>query len=154
MGGLAHQILSILHFRIGDTKQSLLDFKNVLDTKNISNIYVKLGYLTSDTLPTLFCIYSELKENYNGNFGKLMNSILLITEPLLNNILFIHNYNSDQPTKLKFVYLTYNNKLGLSIPIVPTSILQSGKITHFFVNVEATGLFYKEQRNPNSKRHQ
>ena len=137
-------LLSILHFRIGDTKQSLIDFDNKSD-ENLSNIYVKLGYMTSDTLPTLYEIYSKLKENYNGNFGKLMNSILIVTDALLMHINFIHNYDAIQPTKLDFVYLTLNNKLGLSIPIVPTSIKQSGNITQFAVNIDKTKSFYTDQ---------
>jgi len=137
-------LLSILHFRIGKEKYSLIDFNSDSDKRTLGDmLYIKLGYMNTTTYTELCKIYADLKENYKGNFGKLIDSILKLPDATLQNINFTHTYDSLQPTKLDYIYLTKNNKIGLSLPIVPTSIKQLGKITQFTIDVDGTKTRYK-----------
>jgi hypothetical protein len=153
-------LLSILHFRISAQKYSvsLIDLSNSYDKDNINNSYDKdninkiyvigLGCMTGRTFSTLCTLYESIKTHYNGNFGVLMASIIRQEPAVLENINFIHKYdNSVQPkTILKKLYITSNNKIGLSLPIVPLVFNQiAGKgITQFSINIDETIKYFLE----------
>jgi hypothetical protein len=136
-------LLSILHFRISAQKYSLIDLSNSYDKDNINKIYViGLECMTGRTFSTLCTLYESIKTHYYGNFGTLMTSIIQQEDDVLKNINFLHNYNhTKQPkTILKKLYITSNNKIGLSLPIVPlvfNQIAEKG-ITQFSINIDGT----------------
>ena len=93
-----------------------LDYSVMSSNKALSKILKK--YMTKGTLNRLLKIYKVQPTWYNGNFGKLLAPLFGMGKADLESIKFIHNFVKAKPALIKSVYLTYNNKLALSLPIV------------------------------------
>lgn len=121
--------LSILHFR-KDTRP-IVDFTSVKKDKGPLTEFLS-KYMTPETIKLLVDFYKGLTENYNGNFGLLLKPIYDREQEQLDQINFLHHYESEnQPKLIRGLYLTRYNKIALSLPFVPTSIQVKGGITSF-----------------------
>ena len=121
--------LSILHFRKGT--KPIIDFTSVKkDEGRLTGFLSK--YMTLDTIKLLVDFYKGLTEYYNGNFGLLLKPIYDREQEQLDQINFLHHYDSEnQPKLIRGLYLTRCNKIALSLPFVPTSTQVEKYITSF-----------------------
>lgn len=128
--------LSILHFRKGT--KPIIDFTSVKkDEGRLTEFLTK--YMTPETIKLLVDFYKGLTENYNGNFGLLLKPIYDREQEQLDQINFLHHYESEnQPKLIRGLYLTRYNKIALSLPFVPTSIQVKDDITSFKPNQKKT----------------
>lgn len=130
--------LSILHFR--DATNAIVDFTKVKKDEGPLTEFL-LKYMTDNTIKLLIDFYKGLTENYNGNFGLLLKPIYDREQEQLDQINFLHHYESEnQPKLIRGLYLTWNNKIALSLPFVPTSIQVKGEITSFKPNQKKTAV--------------
>lgn len=128
--------LSILHFR--KATHAIVDFTKVKkDEGRLTEFLTK--YMTPETIKLLVDFYKGLTENYNGNFGLLLKPIYDREQEQLDQINFLHHYESEnQPKLIRGLYLTRYNKIALSLPFVPTSIQVKDDITSFKPNQKKT----------------
>jgi hypothetical protein len=117
-----------------------LDYSVMSSNKALSKILKK--YMTQGTLNRLLKIYKVQLTWYNGNFGKLLAPLFGMGKADLESLKFIHNFVKAKPALIKSVYLTYNNKLALSLPIVAIGKQSLDKTVKFIPAI--SGNMYKE----------
>jgi len=129
-------ILSVMYYRIehkdiaGPRIEALfpLDYIAIKGVTALFKMLIK--YMTPKTIKVLVQVYKKQKVWYNGNFGKLLAPIFNMGKASLEKLEFCHNFNKAKPELIKSVYLTYNNKLALSFPIIAiTNKLPDGSVT-------------------------
>ncbi len=131
-------LLSLMHYRY--EAKALFNLDRISQNK----IYIFMTrYMTSDTAKLLITIYSSIITNYNGNFGLIIKPILERPLAELKNINFLHQFNNEPPNIfINKLYLTYNNKIALSLPYVPTNIRVNDALNNFAPNIDATNKWY------------
>ena len=89
--------------------------------ENIKNILYSVftEYMDDGPYNALIVRYDTLVDNYNGNFGHLINPLLEISDPTRNIYLFKHTINREQYIFINKLYLTNRNKIATSIAFKP-----------------------------------
>ena len=133
--------LSLLHYRYEE--KQLFNLVNLVRIPENKIFIFMTRYMTPDTIKRLTTIYSSIITNYNGNFGLIIQPILERSLDELENIRFLYQFNNEPPNiYINKLYLTYNNKIALSLPYVPTNIRVNETLNNFAPNKDATTALY------------